>query len=1738
MSIGNLIEDFLYYRLPEAIINGDERGYIEAVCSGYQDRLEDVRSFAKKLDEFWVPGALPDSTTANVILVDLTSEQGKQFTRSLDIESDTPAAAGPMLTRWAARQLDLPVESLSNVRYGYDSLRAVDVNTLSWLAATLGTLLYQTDLLPNESDINAAQIELVATWFPRLKIKGTAQSFEVLGRILGFDDVRVTPLWTRLSPRIPDDVGDPLNDPDFACFPEYSPQQVIGPYYDPFAYRDGPFYTWTGTASNGTASTSFYSLSVTGQNPWIDVVLLGSLAGTNIPAISAGTVTHPATGSYALSGGAPYSKAYVDPEGSSVRFQAIAEGDDFNGLYVHVTTSGTYAFITVDDRLSAIKYRSSYFDLGLTADMDKIEDIFGSRAATTNKNLKADPTLTSDGTAVSPYRPWVSGSLAVTQTTTDWVTVDGTVPTVVEARREADPAAPYHDRQLNMDSVVTAGVQVTQAFEEVRAATRLPRRSAAGFLIDDQSCYAPYVDSTLLFTTAGGTTVYSGSSSSSPLPSYVAEISAVFSTGTLVNLVSEINPLNQNEYLYGGTYPAGSYDISGSYNFTTGSYYFTTSDLAAVEVFATWTVTTTETIRPEPVYVDKSDGTVTCLGRPEDDDNGVVYEVADDYPWRRELVVGGELVELDSYQGGTEIAVQVLEEVTAFNDQTGCDINVFTIPSPSTPHPRVIWEYRSTVPVEYHPGYLAVGYTGNLKSLSTLTSNETSFIRPPVGPSFGDTETDYDVLFEPGYGLYHVGLAQGVMVADLPKFFGAQHADGLVGWFAFNEHVDDNLTVVDHSFRATPTELNGLTAASRVWDSERGWHLLMTNSQINAVEYRDIEDDLTLSFWIKVGTLPAAETNIVTNSPVYFTLNTSGSVTGYAVNTAGTAVAVASADINNGAWNFVYLRRSATEAAFATATLSTTGTETTVTGAFATADPDVDDALYVQAAGTVEYGIHDLRIWNVMKTEAQMDLVRYHDPTPTLCTYRLGFMYTLSRKDKYGIKVLPSGWAAPDVLPAWYRRTRQGLVLRYDSMGSYIGETRFKETGIGDHRPLPDTYVLGQQFVTMVATGTAPFSTGTGAMPGWNALWQTTNYAGNYDVLSFAGSTGTGIVPVSTATGTVSPWPNHMVQTNPFRQYVYVNTTTGSAVYQLSLDGSGVPSGGTETWLQAVPVTRNRTLAEIEVDPYLGELITSDTGTIYEAFGTGFIQGTIFSPTYGTYFGTLEDTVVEYGFYDPLTTTYYPKSFNGTELYVSELPTGAYVLLSDGSLSLQANVVTGLGVAGAYAGTNTTPALYMYTNNRIAVQIPNPPLTIETAWTGGGLTTSPADNDVDVTPLPGIVTVDAYGTWLNTPVLGKAGVLEFANTGLLAAGPYELTVVSGQVGQTDADFDGFAVEINVNDTILQRRLLRGYSGYNFSGTDIFQIDLADGVNGNYLISFDWTNPLEDVSKGTKRQLAIYAYTLRHITTNLFRVDVSPTLTITPLEMDDYNAGTTPGGWFNTINSYGTNVSYQHEAAIYTSNDTVTAVYPLADTLTALTNERLSDLIYTGTDVVVAQEGSFAFPVFEGVYVEGENPVLQLSTTNNTQGLSWMDDVDRHWFASGFTTTNAFKLTGIALKMARISIDIGQINCQIYAASSGVPTGAPLATATNTVDVSTLDNTSFPDGAPPTDVLFVFAEFSLAAGTEYAIVLSTTGFSGLAISVITGAPGTGFNIYGSPDGSSWPFSYNDYRFYFQITGITT
>jgi hypothetical protein len=578
--IQNLTEDFLYQRLPEGLVALDERGLIQAVVGGYQDRVEDLRSYSKKLELLFQTSGLPE-TGDNVVMVDITSGQGKVYTRSLDIQSDTPLEGTAALTTWVLEQIGYTsTDNISNIRYGRDLLRLVDVNTLDYLAATIGAVLYQSSAL-TDAEQTVANQQILQTYFPRLKFKGTARSFETLGRILGFDDVRVTPLWGRLSPRVPNDIGAPSNDPDFKAIPEYSPQQEIDAFYDPLKTNDGPYAFWNGTIAPGTSSTSYVTQVVNGFNPWVNAEIL---------AVQYGTSTLPSSGSYALEGGAPHKKASV--ELNDVRFEAIAEGEWFNGIQIRVASaSGTDRTLSILDRLSAIKYRSSYFDLALTAEFDRVEELYGSSAMKRNKDLAANPTLTPDGAAISPYRPWTGGSISTGLISQDFLVQQGSnSPTVVIARTQSSGT----NRQLNVDELVAGGIQVVQALEEVRPATRLARRAGIGFLILDEVGYAAYLKESVIFTTTGAAT-FNGSNADHPIDPFYTLIAMQIGTNrTMLDAVDDPAP-NGRGFLYAGP------SFTGSYDFDTGNYSFSQSPaMAGTDVVAIWKVPTSEVIRSEP----------------------------------------------------------------------------------------------------------------------------------------------------------------------------------------------------------------------------------------------------------------------------------------------------------------------------------------------------------------------------------------------------------------------------------------------------------------------------------------------------------------------------------------------------------------------------------------------------------------------------------------------------------------------------------------------------------------------------------------------------------------------------------------------------------------------------------------------------------------------------------------------------------------------------------------------------------------------------------------------------------------------------------------------------------------------------------------------------------------------------------------------------------------------------------
>jgi hypothetical protein len=185
-----------------------------------QERISDLRSYVSKFELLYDPSAqFPETDVDNCVIVAYFTDEGVATTRSLPIvystplpaNYDTPAEWDAAILEWVCTETELEASKVSSVTLDNDPLKSVDTNTLQYLAATVGAVLYKTPTTDPALSL-AEQRRVLYGYFPRLKIKGTARSFTTLGQLLTFSDVKMTPLWGRVSPRLPKDVGNVIND--------------------------------------------------------------------------------------------------------------------------------------------------------------------------------------------------------------------------------------------------------------------------------------------------------------------------------------------------------------------------------------------------------------------------------------------------------------------------------------------------------------------------------------------------------------------------------------------------------------------------------------------------------------------------------------------------------------------------------------------------------------------------------------------------------------------------------------------------------------------------------------------------------------------------------------------------------------------------------------------------------------------------------------------------------------------------------------------------------------------------------------------------------------------------------------------------------------------------------------------------------------------------------------------------------------------------------------------------------------------------------------------------------------------------------------------------------------------------------------------------------------------------------------------------------------------------------------
>jgi len=734
----------------------------------------------------------------------------------------------------------------------------------------------------------------------------------------------------------------------------------------------------------------------------------------------------------------------------------------------------------------------------------------------------SDPSLPVEG-ALPPFRPWTGGQY-----------VDG-VWTVL--RTQADMS----QYQVDFSTLLTVKDQSTRFLEDVRPATRFPRQSLVGLAVKDVANYAAFPAETVIFIGSGAT---SGTLSDGfPSPPYSAEFS--FQAGVDEILTGEVS---------GNVVTLNSDSVSGWYDFSYNSYNFVLATSGTLS--AKWVPIGTETIRDEPSTNDKN-----FLPRPEDElvaaftGNGTLTLdfLADEYPWRRDLIGLGEEVDADTVE--------------------------FINPSPSVAESQTITvvDHRG---IEFDIFAVDVSISNPTYSLVEKQTYDNNTFAPEV--STGRKAITIDA----NGNLFFAWSLMGVLVADISAFLSV--LDDLVAWFPLNETSGDDLVIQDKTkYKAGATVVSSLLPENRVWESDFtgvtadfGWQLCFNQktSAITVSKYREIEDEVCLSFF--VNPLPTQNSGtgfstFLSFGPIRVEIQNDtsapSSINIYYEDVSRNDILLNSTPIIliGSQNNFVSIRRSGTSVWFGTGDLNNPVTEQVVSGNFRSFD--IKDTDLTLSSVQRRFMVCDLRVWNSALNTDLVDQVRsprssiLDVPEPT------SFFNNLSGTRRYFLSTLSSKRVVPVELGSDNTKLNNLIrVQRYSGTGEFVGDRRFKQVGLGGGQVLPSPFKLGTQGFDVKGNGLAVVSTQIGNLPGFNRVpgesgpgtgWNQETSPGLIVLVnhSVGGDQRTSIgAPSITSTALMSPWPNNMEATNPAQDRLYVKGD--GHVFEVSLDGDATES--------------------------------------------------------------------------------------------------------------------------------------------------------------------------------------------------------------------------------------------------------------------------------------------------------------------------------------------------------------------------------------------------------------------------------------------------------------------------------------------------------------------------------------------------------------------------------------------------
>ncbi len=1506
----NLREDLLYQYVPPAVADLDTRGLMQAVLGGFQDRVADVRSYLGRYPDLIKPA--PDPLVC--VLVRYQVEPGGNVAPVTLNADDTTPEDPAELVAWSAAQLGIDPATVVSAVIGTDALRVIGVDTVQLLAQTLGAVLYPG--LPGEDPALVAQRRALTLteYFPRLRLKGTPQSFSIFARLAGFDDGTLIPLWTRLSPRVPQDVGAPPNLGDLRARADILPtSQLPDPAgtYNPTAFMEGPFFAWnSGSVVADPGSPNFYPSVVNGRNPFISL-------------IASGPVIDPPAGAYVLVGGEVGRVASVPLSSgtivSNLTARALTDGAAFNGVMVTVSGSGTSRELDIIAQLSTVQYRASYFDTALW----RVNA--GTQAVSVNPDLMADPGLVPDGTATAPYRPWSDGTAAAVEVTL-WparsvVTTGTSVPRhqAVGTTIEVDVAALTADAQ-----------RVYDQFGEVRAATRLPRRSSVGLMNRDDIMVSAYPCVAALVVPAG-TGSYGGIVGDvyRPAGSYAARFSLLHPP----SLPSALTVQSTTA----GTFSFAGAGITGSYLGDSGVWSaHITGAYTGGTLTGLWSDPSSDTIRSEPSNAAKQAGTVCYVTTPEGtmDDSGWDGRSWDDVPWMRMLRAGGERV----------------------------DTNLFIPFNDPNPVRQETWEARL-------PSSTGIPQIGLVYDLVDVPQPPYLRIRTPENEAPAPFSAAYAGS---GTQLYPVIAVSPTTIVAAATWNQGRYNDALL-WWPLNEQPAQALMPTP-ALGPAP-EVVSMNPGDRRWDTARGWALALTTG---GTVTGDVGLPDQYGFAVTARTLPGSNAGSrephtvrvgaasLTFVPSWVTLTVDD----------GDASASALLPIAPDTNTLVYVNVGTTSSTFGLGTPQSWGTTATLSAA---PPRGLGDVRLTAAPTPVQ--LHDLMVWSTRRTHEQLDALRAPVLTPVHVPVQRPYIAGVSG-DRWALEVLPCAFvvpsgtlAAPEVYPA-------GDVVRYEGTGRYVGNPAYKQVGLGGSQTLPARLTLGVVGPSVPALGRVVVS-GTNGEPGYNVSW--------------AGSTGTifSVVPPYSATGGLvvgsvvtipDHWPPALPQYNAATDRVYVVGDNGYA-YQVGIDDIGAGPVFTATIpLQPRPP---RELPFVAPNLRAGREVVSD----FESRLTSFDEE-LSVTTSGTVYA-------------------FPHATGGFLLTEA----GLYLLTEDDQkLALEHDF-------------DTAP-FFLYLNSRVKSWAQN----AYTRW----------------------VNPNAFGRGLGVAALETAGSLVFENVDALPRGNYRLSVDAGNLGTVDDQFAGFNVDVTITTGVgdpiaFSVVLLPTGTGTDPRGWTPVEFTLPYSVVGPWRMTFDWTNDRDVPSRGQVRRLAVYAYTMRRVASELHMITVGP-LAITPIDVAVPPFPLQAGAYVASFNSYGTIASYEHEQNLYgrtEGDDTFNNPRsPLADTLTGSTLQRRDRLdmpapYQPGDPVapVAPTAGSVVVDPIKSYYNVGD--VINLLNTGAT-GFSELRRTWHLWGSGTVTTLEDSALSAVVNQGGAlpISVDVVDALGNSARASTSIPVNTP------------------------------------------------------------------------------------------------